>query len=317
MTYTFSFQIHEVAPYINWLYFFHAWGFPARLGSISKVHGCRACRQNWLSSLQDKKERARAQEAMQLYDDAQSMLNKLDGTYQTHARVRICEAYSEGEDIVLNIGDDGDCIMQDPPNGVNNILLNISNEDKSFRLPMLRQQQPGEDGLCWCLSDFVHPEKDKIGVFVCSTDKAMEEQGGEDNYRHMLHQTLADRLAEATAEKVHENVRRVTWGYTPDENLTIEELFAERYQGKRPAVGYPSLPDQSINFLLDEVLDFSSIGVCLTENGAMMPHASTSGLMIAHPEARHFSVGTVGEDQLHDYARRRGMDVEEIRKFLR
>ena len=107
------------------------------------------------------------------------------------------------------------------------------------------------------------------------------------------------------------------WGYAPHEQFTLEELFAERYQGKRPAVGYPSLPDQSFNFLLDEVLDFSSIGVSLTENGAMVPHASTSGLMLSHPATRHFSVGDVGQDQLADYARRRGMKIEEVQKFLK
>ena len=116
---------------------------------------------------------------------------------------------------------------------------------------------------------------------------------------------------------MHEQVRRELWGYAPHEQFTLEELFAERYQGKRPAVGYPSLPDQSFNFLLDEVLDFSSIGVSLTENGAMVPHASTSGLMLSHPATRHFSVGDVGLDQLTDYARRRGMTLGEVQKFLK
>lgn len=302
MTYTQSFPLHEVAPYINWLYFFHAWGFPARLGSIAKVHGCSACRQNWLYSFHDKKERARAHEAMQLYDDAQRLLNSLDGTFHTHARVCLCEAHSEGEDIVLDGG-----FRRDTTQG----------REDTLRLPLLRQQQPGEDGLCWCLSDFIHPVKDKVGLFVCSTDRALEERGGQDDYLRLLHQTLADRLAEATAEKVHEQVRRELWGYAPHEQFTLEELFAERYQGKRPAVGYPSLPDQSFNFLLDEVLDFSSIGVSLTENGAMVPHASTSGLMLSHPATRHFSVGDVGQDQLADYARRRGMKIEEVQKFLK
>lgn len=155
-----------------------------------------------------------------------------------------------------------------------------------------------------------------IGCFVCSVDRGMEEQHADDEFQHLLHQTLADRLAEATAEKVHEMVRRELWGYAPHENLTLDELFNERYRGKRPAVGYPSLPDQSFNFLLDKLLDFASIGVTLTENGAMRPHASTSGLMISHPAARHFSIGSIGEDQLSDYAQRRGIKKEELRKFL-
>jgi cobalamin-dependent methionine synthase I len=97
----------------------------------------------------------------------------------------------------------------------------------------------------------------------------------------------------------------------------LDELFAEKYQGKRPAVGYPSLPDQSICFLLSDLLDFPSLGIKLTENGAMIPHASTCGFMFSHPAACHFSVGNIGEDQLLDYARRRDVEVHSLRKFLR
>ncbi len=131
-----------------------------------------------------------------------------------------------------------------------------------------------------------------------------------------MEQTVADRLAEATAECGHELVRRQIWAYAPDENLQPQELFAEHYQGKRPAIGYPSLPDQSLNFLLGDILDFHSMGISLTENGAMIPHASTSGLMLSHPQCRLFSIGTIGEDQLQDYARRRGMEAEMLRRFL-
>ena len=93
-------------------------------------------------------------------------------------------------------------------------------------------------------------------------------------------------------------------------------MFAERYIGKRPAVGYPSLPDHSLNFILSDLLDFHSLGISLTENGAMIPHASTTGLMISHPQCRHFNVGTIGEDQLADYAMRRGIAPDMIRKFI-
>ena len=112
------------------------------------------------------------------------------------------------------------------------------------------------------------------------------------------------------------DVRKEAWRYAKDENLTIPELLIEKYQGIRPAVGYPSLPDQSVNFLLDELLDMKQIGIKLTENGAMCPHASVCGLMFAHPASEYFSVGKIGEDQLQDYARRRGKSVEEMRKFL-
>ena len=132
----------------------------------------------------------------------------------------------------------------------------------------------------------------------------------------MLVQTLADRLAEATAEKMHEQVRKEYWGYAPDERLSIRQLHNEEFQGIRPAVGYPSLPDQSVNFLLDEMLDMQQIGIHLTENGMMQPHASVSGLMLAHPACRYFNVGKIDEEQLADYAKRRGMPIATMRKFL-
>lgn len=137
-----------------------------------------------------------------------------------------------------------------------------------------------------------------------------------DPYKHILVQTLSDRLAEAGTEKMHEYVRKEAWGYAKDEHLTIPDLLVEKYQGIRPAVGYPSLPDQSINFLLNELLGMEQIGISLTENGAMHPHASVCGLMFSHPASEYFSVGKIGEDQLADYAHRRGKTVEEMRKFL-
>ena len=137
-----------------------------------------------------------------------------------------------------------------------------------------------------------------------------------DAYKRLLTQTLTDRLAEAGAEKLHQYVRKEAWGYAPDEQLNIEQLHKEEFQGIRPAVGYPSLPDQSVNFLLDQLLDMHQIGITLTENGAMNPHASVSGLMFAHPQAHYFSVGKIGEDQFQDYVRRRGLSADEMRKFL-
>ena len=144
----------------------------------------------------------------------------------------------------------------------------------------------------------------------------METDFDHDPYQKMMAQLLADRLAEAAAERMHEEVRKHYWGYAKDEHLSIHEMHQERFQGIRPAVGYPSLPDTSINFVLDSVLDMRQIGICLTENGAMRPHASVSGLMLANPKARYFSVGKIGNDQVEDYARRRQMPVETIRKFL-
>lgn len=292
-TFTRHYPVHEVRPYINWLYFFHAWGFPVRFSAISQIHACPSCRQAWVNGFTSE-ERSRAIEAMRLYDDACRMLDSWgNGPLYTHSRVRLLEANGNGEDIVLT--------------------------GLGTSIPLLRQQHPAEEGPCLCLADFVRPlesgKGDRIGLFVCTADQGFV-TGNLDDYQSLLRQTLADRLAEATAELAHQITRREWWGYAPDENLCIRELFEERYQGKRPAVGYPSLPDQSLCFLLSDLLDFPSLGVTLTESGAMVPHASTCGLMLSHPATRHFSVGPVGDDQLQDYARRRGMEVEQLRRFL-
>lgn len=292
-TFTRHYPVHEVRPYINWLYFFHAWGFPVRFSAISQIHACPSCRQAWVNGFMSE-ERSRAIEAMKLYDDACRMLDSWgNGPLYTHSRVRLLEANGNGEDIVLT--------------------------GLGTSIPLLRQQHPAEEGPCLCLADFVRPlesgKEDRIGLFVCTADQGFV-TGNLDDYQSLLRQTLADRLAEATAELAHQITRREWWGYAPDENLCIRELFEERYQGKRPAVGYPSLPDQSLCFLLSDLLDFPSLGVTLTESGAMVPHASTCGLMLSHPATRHFSVGPVGDDQLQDYARRRGMKVEDLRRFV-
>ena len=144
----------------------------------------------------------------------------------------------------------------------------------------------------------------------------MEHDFCDDDFQRMLAQTLADRLAEATAEVLHLQVRRSLWGYAPDEQLSIEQLLREDFQGIRPAVGYPSMPDTSINFIIDRLIDIKRIGIRLTESGAMKPHASVSGLMFAHPKARYFDIGKIDEEQLRDYAQRRHTPVELMRRFL-
>lgn len=285
------YRIHEVSGYINWVYFFHAWGFQPRYAAIADIHGCDACRALWLANFPEK-ERAKAAEAMQLFKEANRMLSALDKDFQTHALFLLADANSLDNDIWI----------------------------EGVRFPFLRQQTAKEGEPYLCLSDFIRPLssgiKDKLGLFATSVDAEMEKLYPDDSYRHMLVQTLADRLAEATAEKLHETVRKETWGYAPDEHLNMHQLHNEEFQGIRPAVGYPSLPDQSVNFLLDKLLDMKQIGIRLTENAMMQPHASVSGLMFAHPASRYFSVGRISEEQLRDYALRRGMPVEEMRRFL-
>lgn len=288
-----TYRIHDVAPYINWIYFFHAWGFQPRYAGIADIHGCEACHAMWLSSFSEE-ERPKAAEAIQLYKEACNMLNHLDEEGHTvHSLFRLCRANSDGDNFII--------------------------EDTLF--PLLRQQTPHSDGTPYlCLSDFIRPLSsgitDTIGLFASTAGQAAEKSYSNDPYQHLLAQTLADRLAEAATEKMHEYVRKYAWGYAPNESLTIPELLAEKFQGIRPAVGYPSLPDQSVSFLLDQLLNMKQIGITLTENGAMHPHASVCGLMISHPAAHYFSIGAVDDEQLNDYAQRRQIPACEMRKFL-
>ena len=289
---TINYKIHEVSPYINWIYFFHAWGFQPKFAAIADIHGCDSCRAMWLAAF-PQEERAKAAEAMQLFKEANRVLNRLDEEITVQCIYRLCNANAEGDNLLI--------------------------EDSVF--PLLRQQTPHPDGSPFlCLSDFIRPLSfgvaDTIGLFASSVSTESENYYKDDPYKHLLVQTLTDRLAEAATEKMHEHVRKAVWGYAPDESLSIPDLLAEKYQGIRPAVGYPSLPDQSVNFILDELLDMKQIGITLTENGAMYPHASVCGLMFSHPRSHYFAVGKIGEDQLEDYARRRGKPIGEMRKFL-
>lgn len=287
-----SYKVHEVCPYINWIYFFHAWGFQPRFAAIANIHGCDACRASWLTSFPEE-DRPKAAEAMQLHKEANRMLDLLDEDFEVKTIFKLCEANAEEDNLILD----------------------------GITFPLLRQQtKKREGGPFLCLSDFVRPLSsgiaDTVGAFAATIDADMEGLYEKDPYKHLLIQTLSDRLAEAATEKMHEYVRKEAWGYAKEEKLTIPDLLIEKYQGIRPAVGYPSLPDQSVNFLLDKLLGMEQIGISLTENGAMHPHASVCGLMFAHPASEYFSVGKIGEDQLKDYAKRRGMSVEEMRKFL-
>ena len=259
-----DYDISEIAPYINWDYFYYAWG----------MHNKPDAEKN------------------RLRQEAEQSLEHFQNQYKTHALFLIADAYSEGDDVIVR-GEKSGPVQ---------------------RVPFLRQQQPNSEFLC--LADFIHPAYDRIGVFATTVDMGLETDFGHDDYMKMMAQLLADRLAEATAEKMHEEVRKRYWGYAPDEQLTMQQLHTEQFQGIRPAVGYPSLPDTSMNFVIDELIDMQQIGIRLTESGAMKPHASVSGFMIAHQQARYFSLGKIGEDQLADYAHRRGLPLEVMRKFL-
>lgn len=157
----------------------------------------------------------------------------------------------------------------------------------NVRIPFLRQQIPNLEGYCLCISDFIG---EQVSLFATSVEPIMIDENIDDVYYSLLAQTLSDRMAEAAAEKIA--------------------------AGVRPAVGYPSIPDMSINFILDQLMDFSKIGVQLTDSGMMMPHASVSGFVLNHPKAQYFSVGDISEEQLLDYSQRRGYTYEQTKRFI-
>lgn len=290
--------LEEIIPYIHWSFFFTAWKLNGRFSDITKIQGCDACRASWLAGFPEK-DRAKAAEAMQLYKDAVKLLDRL-----TEMKAEYCKAVygffpANSERDTIRIGD--------------------------IKLPVLRQQVKKEEDVYKSLADFVMPvsenRSDYVGAFAVTAGAGIEhlknkfEEEG-DTYSGMLLPTLTDRLAEAAAEYLHEKVRKEYWGYAPDESLSLPDLYRVKYQGIRPAVGYPSLPDQMLNFILDDLLDMSQIGITLTENGAMYPTASVSGIYIAHPAADYFMVGTIGEEQMKEYAERRNLSEMQAKKLL-
>ncbi len=170
------------------------------------------------------------------------------------------------------------------------------------RIPFLRQQLPNADGNCLCMTDFID-DGDTVCVFATTVQThGIEHELYDDPYRSLLLLTISDRLAEAAADVLQDDTsKQMGWGTT---NII------------RPAIGYPSIPDMSINFLLDSICHFEKIGIRLTENGMMQPHSSVSGFMIAKPKARYFSIGPVTTEQIADYAQRRGFSIEESKKYV-
>jgi 5-methyltetrahydrofolate--homocysteine methyltransferase len=193
------------------------------------------------------------------------------------------------------------------------------------RFPMLRQQEQMADGTPHLsLADFVAPidsgHTDYIGAFAATAGLGAEALARQfeqehDDYHAIMVKALADRLAEACAEWLHQRARR-DWGYGLDEQFTQADLLQEQYRGIRPAFGYPACPDHSEKQRLFELLGAERAGIALTESFAMTPAASVSGLYFAHQEARYFSVGRLGRDQVQDYARRKGVSIPEIERWL-
>ena len=285
-----AYDLAELARYIDWTPFFHAWELK---GSYPRI-------------LQDDKY---GDAARPLFDDAQSMLKQLieEKWLRANGVVGFWPANSVGDDIEL-----------------------YTDETRSERLAMLhtlRQQMARVSGKPnIALADFVAPKEsgiaDYIGGFAVTAgigeeDVARRFERANDDYSKILVKALADRLAEAFAEALHEKVRKELWAYAPEEGLTNEQLIAEEYEGIRPAPGYPAQPDHTEKATLFRLLDAEkATGLRLTESYAMWPAAAVSGLYFSHPESRYFGVGKIGRDQIEDYARRKGWPLAEAERWL-
>jgi 5-methyltetrahydrofolate--homocysteine methyltransferase len=241
--------------------------------------------------------------ARELYDDANALLDEIVSGGQLRARgaYGFWPARADGDDILIDAalpGAAGACI----------------------RLPMLRQQTAKPAGRPnRCLADYLAPAGDHLGGFAVAIHGADDLAAGfeaqHDDYRAIMVKALADRLAEAFAEHIHLQARRA-W-YEPDADPPIEDLHAERFRGIRPALGYPACPDHSQKQVLFDLLDAKQLDMVLTESFAMIPAASVSGLLFAHPSSRYFTVGRIGKDQVDDYVLRRGLGLAEVERWLR
>jgi 5-methyltetrahydrofolate--homocysteine methyltransferase len=286
-----NYDLAEIAEYIDWGPYFQTWDLA---GSYPKI-------------LDDA---VVGTEAKKVLADAKAMLKKIiDGKWlQAHGVLGLFAANSvnEGEDIEI-YGDE----KRGKP------VMTWHNLRQQNRKPT------GNPNLC--LGDFVAPKesgiKDYIGAFAVTAGfgiekKLAEFENNNDDYSSIILKALADRLAEAFAELLHQRVRREFWGYAPKETLDRDALIAEKYRGIRPAPGYPACPDHTEKGALFALLDAQRAGITLTESYAMWPASSVSGFYLAHPQAQYFAVGKIGKDQVEDYARRKGMPMDEAERWL-
>jgi len=250
------------------------------------------------------------EEARDLFKNAQTLLKKIidHSLLEARAVIGFYPANSVGDDIEIYSDESR-----------NTILTTIHS---------LRQQSEKGKGIAYmALSDFIAPKDsgklDYWGGFAVTTGIGIEPlieefESAQDDYNSIMIKALADRLAEAFAEKLHEMVRRDFWGYAPDESLDKTDLISEKYQGIRPAPGYPACPDHTEKRLLFDLLGVpEQTGIQLTENFAMYPASSVSGYYFSHPESKYFGLGKIEKDQVEDYAIRKGLSLEETEKWLR
>ncbi len=269
-------SLETLREYVDWQFFFHAWELKGRFPAILDQPAAR-----------------------ELYDDALVLLDEIvrDGLLAARGVYGFWPVSSEGDDIV------------------------VEDDNEPIRFCFLRQQSAyGDSRPNRCLADYVAEAGDHVGAFAVTAGIGADElvarfEAEQDDYRAIMVKALADRLAEAFAEYVHEVARR-QW-YETGPKLAHEQLIQERYRGIRPAFGYPACPDHSEKRKLFDLLGAEGTGITLTESYAMLPAASVSGMYFAHPEARYFSVGRVGRDQVEDYAARKGLPLAEVERWLR
>lgn len=280
-----NYPLEEIRKYIDWTPFFQTWMLAGRYpGILTDV--------------------VVGDEATKLFADANKMLDEIvsNKSLQANGVVAFYPAVNRGDDVEL-----------------------ITNEGKSSAtFHFLRQQNKKAQNLPnFCLADFISPKEgqDYFGMFAVTAGIGLEKlvekhKANHDDYSEIMAKALADRLAEAFAECMHEKVRKELWGYAPDENLTTDQLIAEEYDGIRPAPGYPACPDHTEKKLLFELLEANNVGITLTESYAMYPGAAVSGFYFSNPNSKYFGLGKIEKDQVEDYARRKGMSVEEIERWL-
>jgi 5-methyltetrahydrofolate--homocysteine methyltransferase len=281
--------LEEIVPFIDWSPFFWAWELK---GTYPKIFE----HEKW------------GAQARELYEDAKKILKEIIVDKRFRARAIICfwPANSVGDDI--------------------EVYIDESRKEVVGVFHFLRQQkEKDENGIYYCLSDFVAPKEsgreDYLGGFVVTAGEEVEAlaetfKAKNDDYSAIMVKVLGDRFAEALAEMVHKKAR-IIWGFGESENLSYEDLIKEKYRGIRPAPGYPACPDHTEKSLLWKLLQPDrNIGVTLTENFAMNPPSSVSGWYFAHPEAKYFHIGQIDRDQVEDYARRKNMPVEVVERWL-
>jgi 5-methyltetrahydrofolate--homocysteine methyltransferase len=285
-----DYPLEDLRSHIDWTFFFHAWKIPGKYPDIFD-------------------DPLKGVEARKLFDDAQNMLTEILEKKMLKAAgvFGFYPAVSKGDDVIL--------------------LSDEAKKEQLSALYFLRNQEKKGDGVPnLSFADFIAPESsgkvDYIGLFAVTAGLGIEKwvkqyEVSLDDYSSFMLKILADRFAEAFAERLHERVRKEFWGYAPEENLTIAEMLKEGYQGVRPAPGYPGCPEHSEKRTIFDLLEAERARISLTENFAMYPAASVSGYYFSHEFSRYFNLGKLLDDQVKDYATRKNISVEQAKRYLR